>query len=134
MGTPQSLSLDGGKYPLASSTWNEEERQAILEVIDSGRYTMGEKISLFETAFADYIGTRFAVMVNSGSSANLLMVAAYTLKYGKGTVIAPALGWSTSYAPFQQYGWDFTFIDIARGRCPCRVRSRRQSFPPIRSS
>ena len=76
MGIPQSLLFDGGKYPLASSTWDEEERQAILEVIDSGRYTMGEKVSLFETAFADYIGTRFAVMVNSGSSAKVQIAAA----------------------------------------------------------
>jgi CDP-4-dehydro-6-deoxyglucose reductase, E1 len=117
VGIPQSLKFDGGKYPLASSTWDEEERQAILEVVDSGRFTMGEKVSSFETAFADYIGTRFAVMVNSGSSANLLMTAAYTLRYGKGIVVAPALGWSTSYAPFQQYGWKIVFVDIDSSLC-----------------
>ncbi len=117
MGTPQSLWSSGGKYPLASSTWGAEERAAILEVCGSGKYTMGEKVSLFEAAFSDYIGTRFAVMVNSGSSANLLMTAAYTLKYGKGTVIAPALGWSTSYAPFQQYGWKIVFVDIDSTLC-----------------
>jgi len=117
VGTPQSLLSSGGRYPLASSTWDEEERQAINKVIESGQYTMGEKVSQFETAFADYIGTRFAVMVNSGSSANLLMTAAYTLKYGKGTVIAPALGWSTSYSPFQQYGWKITFVDIDDSLC-----------------
>ena len=52
--------------------------------------------------------------VNSGSSANLLMVAAYTLRYGRGKVIVPTVGWSTSYSPFQQYGWKLIFVDIDR--------------------
>jgi CDP-6-deoxy-D-xylo-4-hexulose-3-dehydrase len=75
---------------------------------------MGLKVAQFEKVFAEYVGTRYAVMVNSGSSANLLMVAAWTLRYGKGTVIVPALGWSTSYSPFQQYGWKLRFVDIDR--------------------
>src|SRR5690348_15057962 len=100
--------------PLASSTWGEEELEAIVEVVRSGRLTMGEKTSQYESAFARYIGSRYAVACNSGSSANLLMVAAYTLRYGKGTVIVPAVAWSTSYSPFQQYGWRLVFIDIDR--------------------
>ena len=99
---------------LAKSSWGQEERQAIIETLDSGDLTMGRKVAEFERVFADYIGTRYAVMVNSGSSANLLMVAAWTLRYGKGTVIVPALGWSTSYSPFQQYGWKLRFVDIDR--------------------
>ncbi len=77
-------------------------------------YTMGSKVAEFEKAYADYCGSKYCVMVNSGSSANLLMVAAYTLRYGAGTVVVPALGWSTSYAPFQQYGWKLRFVDIDR--------------------
>jgi CDP-6-deoxy-D-xylo-4-hexulose-3-dehydrase len=42
------------------------------------------------------------------------MVAAWTLKNGPGTVIVPAVGWSTSYSPFQQYGWTLRFVDIDR--------------------
>jgi CDP-6-deoxy-D-xylo-4-hexulose-3-dehydrase len=93
-------------FALASSTWGEEEIQAVCEVVASGRFTMGEKTSAYEKAFADYIGTKYAVACNSGSSANLLMVAAHTLKLGRpGTVIVPSVGWATSYSPFQQYGW-----------------------------
>jgi CDP-6-deoxy-D-xylo-4-hexulose-3-dehydrase len=83
-----------------------------MDVLFSGRVTMGEKVKEFEAAYADYCGTKYCVAVNSGSSANLLMVAAYTLRYGKGTVIVPAVGWSTSYSPFQQYGWKLVFVDI----------------------
>lgn len=99
---------------LASSTWDSCERAAILKVVESGQYTMGERVSDFERAYADFVGSKYCVMVNSGSSANLLMVAAYTLRYGADTVIVPALAWSTSYSPFQQYGWKLHFVDIDR--------------------
>lgn len=101
-------------YPLAASTWGDEERQAILDVVDSGRYTMGEKVSQFEKEYAKWVNAKYAVMVNSGSSANLLMVAAMSLRQGTGTVIVPAISWATSYAPFQQYGWKLRFVDVDR--------------------
>ncbi len=100
--------------PLARDTWGEEEKRAALEVIASGRVTMGPKTREFEEAYARYVGTKYCVACNSGSSANLLMVAAYTLKHGAGTVIVPAVGWATSYSPFQQYGWKMVFVDIDR--------------------
>jgi CDP-6-deoxy-D-xylo-4-hexulose-3-dehydrase len=100
------------KHPLATSTWDAAEYQALCSVMASGQYTMGPKVAAFEEAFAAKIGTKYAVMVNSGSSANLLMVAAYTLRHGPGTVIVPAVSWATSYSPFQQYGWKLVFVDI----------------------
>lgn len=100
--------------PLSTDTWGQEERAAVLRVLDSGRYTMGPETEAFERAYAEYCGTKFAVACNSGSSAVLLMVAAWTLRYGPGTVIVPAVGWATSYSPFQQYGWKLRFIDIDR--------------------
>lgn len=100
------------KRQIATSTWGAEERAAAIEVIDSGRVTIGEKTKEFEEAYAKYVGTRYCVAVNSGSSANLLMVAAWTLRYGPGTVVVPTVGWSTSYSPFQQYGWRLRFVDI----------------------
>lgn len=87
---------------------------AVIEVLESGRLTMGPKTREFEEAYAKYCGTKYCVAVNSGSSANLLMVAAYTLRYGVGTVIVPAIGWATSYSPFQQYGWKLVFVDVDR--------------------
>lgn len=100
--------------PLSSDTWGWEERAAIKRVVDSGQVTMGRETAAFEKAYADYCGTKYCVAVNSGSSAVLLMVAAWTLRYGPGTVVVPAVGWSTSYSPFQQYGWTLRFVDIDR--------------------
>lgn len=105
------------KYKLATTTWDSAEYEAIQRVVESGMFTMGECVSTFEQQFAAYIGSRYAVMVNSGSSANLLMVAAmfYTgenpLKPGD-EVIVPAVSWSTTYYPLHQYGLTLRFVDI----------------------
>jgi len=107
------------KYPLATATWDSAEYQALQDVIASGMFTMGPKVAQFEADFARYIGSKYAVMVNSGSSANLLMVAAliYTknpaLKLKAGDeVIVPAVSWSTTYYPLYQYGLRLKFVDI----------------------
>lgn len=107
------------KYPLATATWDEAEYQALQDVITSGMFTMGPKVTQFERDFAEYIGSKYAVMVNSGSSANLLMVAAlfYTknsrIKLNPGDeVIVPAVSWSTTYYPLYQYGLKIKFVDI----------------------
>ena len=105
------------KYPLASSTWDEKEIEAINGVIAKDMYTMGEGVKQFEDDFAKFVNSKFAVMVNSGSSANLIAVAAmfYTknpkLKRGD-EVIVPAVSWSTTYYPLYQYGLKLKFVDV----------------------
>lgn len=105
------------KYPLASSTWDEKEIEAIQSVIAKDMYTMGEGVKQFEENFAKFVNSKYAVMVNSGSSANLLAVGAlfYTknpkLKRGD-EVIVPAVSWSTTYYPLYQYGLKLKFVDV----------------------
>ncbi len=107
------------KFPLAASSWDSEEIDAMQRVIASGMFTMGPNVLAFEAAFAEYVDSKYCVMVNSGSSANLLMVAAlfYTknskLKLERGDeVIVPAVSWSTTYYPLYQYGLKLKFVDI----------------------
>ena len=105
-------------YSLASSSWNKKEISAIHEVIKSDRYTMGKNASLFEKMFKNFHNKKYGLMVNSGSSANLLMVAALRyfskkkIKPGD-EVIVPAVSWSTTYFPLQQYGIKLVFVDIS---------------------
>jgi CDP-6-deoxy-D-xylo-4-hexulose-3-dehydrase len=105
------------KYQLATSTWDDKELKAIMKVILNDRYTMGEYVKKFEEKFAKFIGRKYAVMVSSGSTANLLGIASlfYTKKpyLNKGDeVIVPAVSWSTTYFPLQQYGLKLKFVDI----------------------
>jgi len=107
------------KFPLATATWGQEEYDAMQRVIASGMFTMGANVQAFERDFAAYVGSKHCVMVNSGSSAILLMVASlfYTknprLKLQRGDeVIVPAVSWSTTYYPLYQYGLKIKFVDI----------------------
>jgi len=104
-------------YPLATSTWDDKELQAIQSVIDKDIYSMGDSVAQFEQDFAKFINRKYCVMVSSGSAANLIATAAlfYTknpmLKRGD-EVIVPAVSWSTTYFPLQQYGLRLKFVDI----------------------
>lgn len=104
-------------YPLATSSWDESEIAAMQAVIQSGNFTMGAKVAEYEKQFAKCFGSKYSVMCSSGSTANLLMVAALfykkqgALKAGD-EVIVPAVSWSTTYYPLHQYGLKLRFVDI----------------------
>ena len=104
-------------YPLASTSWDQKEYDAMQRVITSGSFSMGKEVKIFEEQFAEFFGKKYAIMVNSGSSANLLMIASLFFKQEaplkKGDeVIVPAVSWSTTYMPLQQYGLKVKFVDI----------------------
>jgi CDP-6-deoxy-D-xylo-4-hexulose-3-dehydrase len=104
-------------YPLATTTWDDSEYAALQRVIQSGRFTMGPLVKQFEAAFAAHFGASYGVMVNSGSSANLIAVAAAVLDpridLNRGDeVIVPAVSWPTTYYPLSQYGLRPRFVDI----------------------
>lgn len=112
-----SNSVDKPLLPLASASWDESEINAMHRVIHSGNFSMGREVAEFEQQFSQYIGSKYSVMVNSGSSANLLMVAALffikesPLQPGD-EVIVPAVSWSTTYYPLHQYNLKLRFVDI----------------------
>ena len=104
-------------YPLASTTWDSEEVEAATRLLKNNQLTMGAEVRKFEEDFARYIGSKYAVMFNSGSSANLGMLAA--LRYVRNSpveegdeVIVPTVSWSTTYYPVNQVGLTLKFVDI----------------------
>ena len=105
------------QYPLATTSWDEAEYVAMQRVIQSGQFTMGQHVQAYEKDFAHYLGSKYGVMVSSGSTANLVMVGALffkkdnPLKRGD-EVIVPAVSWSTTYYPLHQYGLKQKFVDI----------------------
>jgi CDP-6-deoxy-D-xylo-4-hexulose-3-dehydrase len=110
------------RLTLTANLLGKEEISAAKAVLDSGFLTMGKLCEQFERAFAAYIGVDHAVMVNSGSSANLLSLFALAnpllavdgrrrrLRPGD-EVIVPALAWSTSIWPVLQIGATPVFVD-----------------------
>ncbi len=104
-------------YPLKSCSWDQEEKYGIFELLKDSRLTMSFNVKRFEEEFSKYNKTKYSVMVNSGSSANLLIIASLILskKYNlnKGDeIIVPAIGWSTSFAPLSQHGLKLKFVDV----------------------
>jgi CDP-6-deoxy-D-xylo-4-hexulose-3-dehydrase len=104
-------------YELSSTSWGQEELDAMQRVLRSGRFTMGEQVRLFEDEFAARFGMKHAVMVNSGSSANLVGVAALFYRSKRplqrgDEVIVPAISWATTFHPLQQYGLKLRFVDV----------------------
>lgn len=103
------------RYTLSDNTWDNKEYEALNSVIESGFFSMGEKVATFEKDFAKKFKVKYAVMSNSGSSANLLAIAAlvYSKKLNQGDeVIVPAVSWSTTYFPLSQHNLKLKFVDI----------------------
>ena len=105
------------RYSLAESSWGEEEINAMRRVIEADHFTMGEKVKQFETAYAKKFGVKYAVMTNSGSSANLVGLASFFFKQENplkpgDEVIVPSISWATTYYPLQQYGLKLKFLDV----------------------
>ena len=106
------------QYPLLENAFTQNDILAAVEVILSKRVTMSEVTKSFEYEFAKYIGSKYALMTNSGSSANLLAAFTminpkkkYSLKSGDYFAI-PAICWPTSLWPFVQCGLKPIFVDV----------------------
>lgn len=122
-------------YSLASSTWDNQEINVANDLLLSGKLTMGKEVLDFEKKFANYIGTEYAVMFNSGSSANLAMIAA--LKYVRNSklkedaqILVPAVSWSTTYYPVSQLGYSLDFIDIDLNTLNIDIELLKKSITP----
>ena len=117
----KSLDLTGQslwKYPLASDTIDENDIDSLINWLRTNpRLTMGEVTKQFERKWADFIGTNYSVYLNSGSSANLLMV--YSLlnagKLKNNKFLVPSCGWATTLSPFIQFGIEPIMVDAEDG-------------------
>jgi CDP-4-dehydro-6-deoxyglucose reductase, E1 len=107
------------RVPLASSGLRKSDIDAVIRVLESGNLTMGTEVKNFEAKMSNYLGVKHFVMVNSGSSANLLMIEALMRpavsrpKLNPGdSVLVPAIAWPTTIWPLIQLGLNPLFVDI----------------------
>ena len=75
-------------------------------------FTQSEKVKEFEEKWSKWLGVKYSIFVNSGSSANLLSMQIIKILYGKGEVIVPPLTWVSDIASVIQNGLTPKFIDI----------------------
>ena len=105
-------------YPLSPDSFSNEDIIKGIEILLTKKITMSEITKKFEKEFAKFIGSKYALMVNSGSSANLLATFALInpLKRNKlnrgDECLIPSLCWSTSLWPIVQAGLIPKFVDI----------------------
>jgi len=105
-------------YKLASLSWEKEEYDSIKDIFSRNRFTMGDYCKNYEKDYASWTGSKYCVSCNSGSSANLLALAA--LRHDprnssdkRQEIIVPAVSWSTTYFPVIQNGYIPVFADVS---------------------
>lgn len=120
--------------PLSVPLYGADEVTGALDALLTQNVTMGSRVLEFERAFAEMMGSRHAIMVNSGSSANLLAVSVLAqavldghLKQGD-EIIVPAVTWSTTIAPILQLGCVPVFVDIDEDTLNMRPESIDQAM------
>ena len=101
----------------AGPYFDGQEAQAVVKTMLEGWLVLGKEGAMFERKFPKKLGHKTGVIVNSGSSANLLMMLALTSKRGmnlpKGTkVITPIAGFPATLSPAIQVGFTPIFVDI----------------------
>ena len=105
-------------YKLSEDTFNNKEFKSVKDLfINKQKLTYGNNVIKLEKKIAKIHNRKYCIMVNSGSSANLLGISSlvydkkFDLKYGD-EVIVPSMSWSTTYAPLIQFGLKLVFVDI----------------------
>jgi len=77
------------KIPLSRPDITESEKEKVLEVLNTPNLSLGPKLGEFEAKFADYIGSKYATAVNSGTSALHLCIRALDIKDGDEVITTP---------------------------------------------
>ena len=95
------------------AVYDHKEIKAAINVLKKKSLTLidGPSVKELENKVAKIFGKKFGLMVNSGSSANLLGLASFEFKKGS-EIITPALTFSTTVAPIYQLGYIPCFIDV----------------------
>ncbi len=105
-------------FPLVKNPYRSKDIFKAIKVLKTGKLTMGTNVLNFEKEFSSKLKTNYSLMVNSGSSANLLAIQCLINPYRKkrlkigDEIIIPSLCWSTSLWPIVQSGLKPIFVDI----------------------
>jgi CDP-6-deoxy-D-xylo-4-hexulose-3-dehydrase len=102
-------------HPLMDNNISANDVSIIIKFLKNNKkriFTQSKKVQEFEAAWSKWLGIKYSVFVNSGSSANLLTLLAIKILYGTGEVIVPALTWISDIASVIQNNFKPIFVDI----------------------
>ena len=104
------MSLD---WPLMENNITREDLSVLIEFLEKEPIlTQSSNVRIFEEEWSEWLGVKYSVFVNSGSSANLLTISALRETAGLGEIIVPPLGWVSDIASVLQCGFTPVFADI----------------------
>lgn len=129
--------VPGERISYASRVYDEKEMCSLVDAALDFWLTTGRFSDTFEKEFADWLGVRYASLVNSGSSANLLAFMALTapelgerrIKRGD-EVITVACGFPTTVTPMLQYGAVPVFVDVTVPQYNIDVTRLKEAYSP----
>ena len=102
-------------HPLMDNNITDSDVNSLISFLRNNKkkiFTQSTKVIEFEKKWSKWLGTKYSIFVNSGSSANLLTLQALGILYGKGEVIVPPLTWISDIAAVIQNGFKPIFADI----------------------
>ena len=102
-------------HPLMHNNFSKEDVNQVIKFLKGNKnkiFTQSKKVKEFEEKWSKWLGSKYSVFVNSGSSANLLTILALKIIYGKGEIIVPSLTWISDIASVIQNDFKPVFVDI----------------------
>jgi CDP-4-dehydro-6-deoxyglucose reductase, E1 len=100
-------------HPLMHNNIIDDDLECLISFLQTKpRLTQAAKVDEFERQWSEWLGVKYSVFVNSGSSANLISLAVLKLLVGNGEVIVPPLTWVSDIASVIQNGFEPKFVDI----------------------
>ncbi len=121
--------IEGLRVPYAHAVFGNEERKAVAEVLKTPNIVAGKRAAEFESKVAGLFGKKSGILVNSGSSANLLALKSLGLPAGS-EVITPVLTFATTVAPIIQNGLVPVFTDVVPGQYLLDISQIEQLISP----
>jgi perosamine synthetase len=104
------------KIPLSKVTITKEMKDAVLKIMDSGRFIKGPVLEEFESKFSNYCGAKYGIGVSSGTAAIYLALRALDVKQGD-EVIVPSMSFIASASPILMLGATPKFVDVDESYC-----------------
>ncbi len=103
------------KFPLMSNNIDRRDINHLIKYLKTKnpRLTQGKNVEQFEKNWSKWLGVKYSVFVNSGSSANLISLAYLKYLFGTGEIIVPTLTWVSDIASIIQNGFKPIFVDIS---------------------